>query len=61
MKLCFAAISMLCENEVRVKPELKSPAYSELPTVPPDAVNGDNEKCTYSTLGAMNKKAPEKL
>ena len=48
-------------DEARVKPKYKSPAYPELPTVPPDAVNGDNEKCTYSTLGAMNKKAPEKL
>ena len=49
------------KNEACVKPEFEFTASPVLPAVPSDAVNGNNEKCTYSTLGAMNKKAPEKL
>lgn len=44
-----------------MKPELEFTGSPALPAVLSDAVNGNNEKCTYSTLGAMNKKAPEKL
>ena len=44
-----------------MKPELKLTVSLALTGVPSAADNGNNEKCTYSTLGAMNKKAPEKL
>ena len=37
------------------------PTKFRLPGLPSAADDGNNEKCTYSTLGAMNKKAPEKL
>lgn len=43
-----------------MKPELEFTGSPALPGVP-SAADGNNEKCTYSTLGAMNKKAPEKL
>ena len=49
------------KNEACVKPEFEFTASPVLPAVPSAADDGNNEKCTYSTLGAMNKKAPEKL
>ena len=49
------------KDEACVKPELEFTGSPALPGVPSAADDGNNEKCTYSTLGAMNKKAPEKL
>ena len=43
-----------------MKPELEFTGSPALLGVPSAADDGNNEKCTYSTLGAMNKKAPEK-
>lgn len=56
MKLCFAAISTLCKDKVRVKPELKLTVSLALTGVPSAADNGNNEKSTHSTPGAMNKR-----
>ena len=42
-----------------MKPELEFTGSPALPGLPSAAYDGNNEKCTYSTLGAMNKKAPE--
>ena len=44
-----------------MKPELEFTGSPALPVVSSDAVKGKNEKYIYSTPGAMNKKAPEKL
>ena len=44
------------KDEACVKPEWEFTGSPALPAVPPAAVNGNNEKCTYSTPDSMNKK-----